>query len=56
MGWLRYESYVVWNDELFGCMPPGLVDQHNDEEALEVLSDLLEEKIHHFRVCVGKDE
>lgn len=56
MWWLRYQSYVLRNDEFFGFVPSGLVNQHNDEEVFEVLSDFLEEKIHHFRVCVGKDE
>lgn len=26
------------------------------KKSLKVLSDFLEEKIHHFRICVGKDE
>jgi hypothetical protein len=56
MRWLRYQSYILRNDEFFGCVPAGLVDQDNDEEVFEVLRDFLEEEIHHFRVCVGKDE
>ena len=50
------EANVLGDVQVFRSVPSGSIDKHNHKEFMKLLSDLIHKDIHHFGVCVGKDQ
>jgi hypothetical protein len=52
---LKDQANILWHLQVFGPVPAGLIDLHDDKVIGKVLSHLGQKEIHHGRVGRGQD-